>query len=284
MLRKLRITLKLLGFALWSIPIVLTQMLVMVFTRGPAAYYIPYLWHRGLCWIFGLTVRVVGTPADPTTPMMFVSNHASHFDIFAIGSVVRGASFVAKNDVAKWPIAGFMANLQQTAYISRHPKHALQEKNSLQSYLRARKSIILFPEGTTNHGYDIFPFKSSLFALALEHELTDGRLRVQPFSLRILPKSGATGAVDAQRYPWAVDDFTPMAVHMMNFLGGRGVIIELVFHDVIDPRGFDDRKVLCETAQKMVVDGHLTGMVQNVPSDLPLGLDPRVKPEDLVLI
>lgn len=268
-MNKFRVVYKLFLFAVWSIPVVIAQMIVMLITRGPAAYVIPQLWHRVLCVIFSLDVRVVGTPADPATPIMFISNHSSHFDIFAIGKVLR-ASFVAKNEVAKWPLAGFMANLQQTAYISRNPRDALREKHSLQSYLRAGKSIILFPEGTTNHGYDIFPFKSSLFALALEHSLTQGRLRIQPFSLRIIPKGTPTGEVDAQRYPWAIDDFTPMAVHMMNFLGGRGVILELVFHQTLDPNLYTDRKALCDHARQMVVDGHRTGMVQPAPQPEPM--------------
>lgn len=267
-MNKIRTFLKLLLFVLWSIPIVLMQIPVMIFTRGPMSYKIPRLWHMGCCVIFRMPVRVVGTPADPSTPIMFVSNHSSHFDIFAIGTALE-ASFVAKADVEKWPIAGFLANLQQTAYISRNPRDALREKHSLQSYLKNGKSIILFPEGTTNHGHDVFPFKSSLFALALEHELTGGRLRVQPFSLRIVEKSGKTAAIDAKRYPWAVDDDTPMATHMMNFLGGHGVVIELVFHDIINPSAYQDRKDICETARQMVVEGHATGVVQRVPQFIP---------------
>lgn len=260
----LRIALKLLAFALWSIPVVVIQLVLMIFTRGWLAYVVPWIWHCGSCRIFGLKVRVIGTPMDTKNPIMFIANHSSHFDIFAIGSVLW-ASFVAKNDVAKWPIAGFMANLQQTAYISRHPKDALREKNSLQSYLKAGKSIILFPEGTTNHGYDVLPFKSSLFSLALEHELTGGRLMVQPFSLRIVPRSGKTGAEDARLYPWAIDDPTPMAIHLMNFLRGHGVGIELVFHAPVDPKNYEDRKALCAVVEKMVVDGHALGVVQAVP-------------------
>jgi 1-acyl-sn-glycerol-3-phosphate acyltransferase len=267
-MNRIRTVLKLILFVLWSIPVVLSQVPVLLFTRGPWSYKIPRLWHIGCCTIFRMPVRVVGTPADPGTPIMYVGNHSSHFDIFAIGTVLE-ASFVAKADVEKWPIAGFLANLQQTAYISRNPRHALREKHSLQSYLKKNKSIILFPEGTTNHGYDVFPFKSSLFALALEHELTNGKLRVQPFSLRILPKGGKTGDVDAKRYPWAVDDDTPMATHMMNFLGGHGVVIELVFHDIIDPGVYQDRKDICDAARQMVVEGHATGVVQQVPQFIP---------------
>lgn len=257
-------TLKLLFFILWSIPVVLFQIPVLAVTRGPLSYKIPRLWHRGLCWAFGMTVRTVGTEVAPNTPAMYISNHTSHFDILAIGTKLE-ASFVSKDDVAKWPLIGFLANLQQTAYISRNPKHALREKYSLQSYLRAGKSIILFPEGTTDDGYNILPFKSSLFALALEHELTNGQLMIQPFSLRLIPKPGKHGARDIAKYPWAFDDMTPMATHLFRFWATRGCIIELVFHAPVDPKQFDDRKLLCDTVREMIIEGHKTGAVQSVP-------------------
>lgn len=269
MMNNLRAVFKLLLFTLWSIPTVAAQCVLLAVHKGRWSYVIPRLWHRGLCRVFEMQVKVTGVPLPPHgQPVMYVGNHTSHFDIMAIGKILE-ASFVAKNDVAKWPIAGFLAKLQHTAFISRASRDALKEKHSLQSYLKAGRSIILFPEGTTNNGYDLLPFKSSLFSLALEHDLTGGQLRIQPFSLRLHPKHGKTGEQDVRRYPWAFDDHTPMAVHMMRFLGGRGVIIELVFHDAIDPKNYDDRKSLCRAAEKMVMDGHRTGTVQQVPENLP---------------
>ena len=91
-------TLKLLFFIFWSIPVVLLQIPILALTKGPMSYQIPRLWHRGLCWAFGMKVRVVGTPISPATPAMYIANHTSHFDILAIGTVLE-ASFVAKNDV-----------------------------------------------------------------------------------------------------------------------------------------------------------------------------------------
>ncbi len=261
-MNQISFTLKLLFFIFWSILVVIIQLPILALTKGPLSYKIPRLWHRGLCWAFGMQVRIIGTPIPPNTPAMYISNHTSHFDILAIGTVLE-ASFVAKSDVEKWPIAGFLANLQQTAYISRNPRDALREKHSLQSYLRASKSIILFPEGTTDNGYDILPFKSSLFSLALDHNLTDGKLMIQPFSLRLIAKPGKRGATDLAKYPWAFDDDTPMATHLFTFWAGRGCIIELIFHPPVDPKQFDDRKILCDTIRDIVVAGHATGQIQS---------------------
>jgi 1-acyl-sn-glycerol-3-phosphate acyltransferase len=255
-------------FAVWSIPLVSAQIIVLMFTRGPAAYKIPRLWHTGLCVIFGMQVRVVGSPMDPhKTPVMFISNHVSYLDILVMGTVLE-ASFVAKIDVRKWPLFGFLSLLQQTAFISRSPKDALREKNSLQSYLKRGQSIILFPEGTTDNGRDILPFKSSLFSLAFEHELTNGTLRIQPFTLRTLPSGHTDQAkiVARDHYPWPFDDETPMIVHLWRFASGRGCTLELVFHQPIDPKQYTDRKVLCDDVRNMVVRGLETGHSQPIPT------------------
>lgn len=264
---KTRAYVRILLFALWSLPLVSLQCLVLLVHRGKLAYKIPRLWHIGLCRVFGMPVRVIGTPQPTTTPVMFISNHISYLDILVMGSKIE-ASFVAKNDVATWPIFGFLSSLQQTAYISRASKDALKERHSLQSYLHTGKSIIFFPEGTTNNGRDILPFKSSMFALALDHHLTDGRLVIQPFSIRIVPKDGPTGESDAVNYAWAFDDDTPLVTHLMRFAGGHGCILELVFHEIVDPKKYNDRKALCRTVETMVTLGHRHGSVQTIPLDL----------------
>jgi lyso-ornithine lipid O-acyltransferase len=215
-----------------------------------------------------MEVRMVGTHISTQTPAMFISNHTSYLDILTMGSRIE-ASFVAKNDVAKWPIFGYLSTLQQTAFISRSAHHALREKHSLQSYLKANKSIILYPEGTTNDGYNMLPFKSSLFALALEHELTNGKLMIQPFSLRIIGKKGAMGAEGAAAYPWAFFDETPMITHLMRFAKSPGCILELVFHAPVDPKNYNDRKDLCKVVETMVANGMKTGQIQTVPTITP---------------
>lgn len=269
---------KVLLFALWSLVLVSLQSLVLLVHRGPLAYKIPRLWHIGLCWVFGLEVRVIGKSLPTNKPVMFIANHVSYLDILVMGSKIE-ASFVAKNDVAKMVGIGYISSMQQTAYISRDSKDALREKNSLQSYLKAGKGIILFPEGTTDDGITVLPFKSSLFALALEHHLTDGQLLIQPFSLRILPKPGPNGQRDADLYAWPYFDDTPLPTHLMKFARGNGCILEIVFHEPVDPKLYDDRKTLCRTVQTMVTDGHRTGQPQNIPLSLPEPVQQPKQPE-----
>ena len=48
-----------------------------------------------------------------------ISNHISWLDIMAVNGAFPGR-FVAKDDVAKWPVVGYLATQAQTVYVSRN--------------------------------------------------------------------------------------------------------------------------------------------------------------------
>ena len=83
---------------------------------------LPMLFHRGLCRIFGLRLKVNGHICQQR-PTLFISNHVSYLDIFLLGSVVPGY-FIAKSEVATWPLLGKLARLQNTLFIERNSRHA----------------------------------------------------------------------------------------------------------------------------------------------------------------
>ncbi|MEM6261809.1 MAG: lysophospholipid acyltransferase family protein [Bacteroidota bacterium] len=169
-------------FFLWSLLCVPPQLVVLLFHRGKKAYLMPWIWHKGVCLIFRIKVQISGKP-DQSKQTLYVSNHLSYLDIPAIGMVLR-ASFVAKKDVKNWPVFGFLSKMQQTAFIDRNRKAAIQEKTSLSGMISDGKSLIIFPEGTSTDGREVLPFKSSLFSLALSD--SDKSLCIQPFFISIL--------------------------------------------------------------------------------------------------
>lgn len=238
-------------FFLWSLLMVPPQALLILIHRGPSAYIIPQLWHRGICAIFGIRVRVEGTPVTGRQAV-FVGNHVSYLDIPAIGGVLR-ASFIAKNEVAGWPVFGFLSRMQQTAFISRARNHAAREKNALSNMLAEGKSLFLFPEGTSTDGRDVAPFKSSLFSMTLDQGRDD--LLVQPVSLRIDRVDGRDPANQAVRDLFAWYGDMTMPPHLKNFTACRGADITLVFHPPLNPAAFTDRKALAEAAQTSVRAG-----------------------------
>lgn len=242
------IAVKTLSFFFWCFLVVPLQALVMCFTRGPKSYTIPIIWQKGVCKIFGIRTIVEGTIHQGQT--LFVCNHVSYLDIPAMATVLK-ASFVAKKEVAGWPVIGFLSRLQQTAFISRSRGDAQKEKNALANMIAEGKSLILFPEGTSTDGTRVEPFKSSLFSLTLDDQ-QNRTLMIQPVTLTIELIDGKAPETQALRdlYAWYGD--LDMLPHLVAFAKTSGTTVRLVFHDPVDPSAFADRKALAEACWETV--------------------------------
>ncbi len=227
------------------------QLLVRGLTQGPASAQIPRWWHAGLRRILGIKVTVDGM-AVTDRPTLFVGNHLSHFDIFVLGSLLP-ASFIAKEDMAHWPIANRLCALQDTVFVSRRPRDAAKMTSRMQAVLQRRRSLVLFPEGTTSDGRAVAPFKSSLFSAFLGHGA--GAWTLQPFTLTLLAVDGDPVGVGGKRDAYAFYGDMAMAGHMRHFLGLRGAHLHLVLHP---PRQIDqdqDRKQLASGLHAIVAAG-----------------------------
>lgn len=110
-------------------------------------------------------------------PTLFVSNHSSYVDILILGTFIP-ARFVAKLEVAKWPIMGWLATNQGTIYIDRNRTAISEGTDKLVEYIQKGESLILFPEGTTSDGCRILPFGSSFFDVAIKNNIL-----VQPITI-----------------------------------------------------------------------------------------------------
>ena len=74
------------------------------------------------------------------------------------------ASFVAKAEVARWPLFGWLARLQRTVFVDRATaQHRSASATRSRSGSRHGDNLILFPEGTSGDGIHVLPFKSALF-------------------------------------------------------------------------------------------------------------------------
>ena len=218
------------------------QMLVLLFHKGKHAYAIPKYWHKGVCVIFGIKVKITGNPVHDRQ-IMYVSNHLSYLDIPAIGSYLK-ASFIAKQEVAGWPVFGFLSKMQQTAFIDRTGARIKEDHYSLGNMLDVGKSLILFPEGTSSDGQELLPFKSRLFTLVIERV---GKVSVQPFTIRL---PNAKDQKDRDQYAWYGD--MDLAPHLWDLAKANGVTVELVFHDLIDVDENTERKELTEQCYDII--------------------------------
>jgi 1-acyl-sn-glycerol-3-phosphate acyltransferase len=242
---RLKVWFRLFLFSLNCVWITLLQWPMLRFYRGRYSFIAPRWWQAAATKIFGITIRVHGTPYE-AKQTLYIANHISYIDIPVMGSLVRGA-FVARADLAGWPLFGFLATLQQTAFISRDKNNARQEKENLERLIAEGKNMILFAEGTSTDGTNVLPFKSSLFALVYDENGKALDLMVQPVTISVASVDGRP----VERGPGPIrDSFTwhgdmTLGPHIMARAAGTGAVVDVTFHPPYNPADFNgDRKAL----------------------------------------
>lgn len=126
-------------------------------------------WARASARIMGLMVNVQNTPPD--APFLLISNHLSYVDVVVLASLLQCA-FVAKSEVARWPMLGFISSTLNTIFIDRRKRHdVLRAMNTIETTLQRGLAVVLFAEGTSTGGGSPQPFKSSLLEFAARRRL-----------------------------------------------------------------------------------------------------------------
>jgi 1-acyl-sn-glycerol-3-phosphate acyltransferase len=99
---------------------------------------------------------------------LLVGNHISFIDVFVINALLPSA-FVAKSEVAQWPLIGWLARRAGTVFIERGSRKAahLTHQHMLQA-LEAGRRLAIYPEGTTTTGDGVLPFHGALFQSAID--------------------------------------------------------------------------------------------------------------------
>jgi 1-acyl-sn-glycerol-3-phosphate acyltransferase len=121
-----------------------------------------------------------------------VANHVSWLDIFVLNSI-HPVRFVAKAELARWPVVGKMLRRVGTLFVERARKRDARRVNHGASEALARGDVVaVFPEGTTSDGTDVLPFKSSLL-----QPIVDANGHVQPVAIRYRESSGEISVLPA---------------------------------------------------------------------------------------
>src|SRR5438128_9577779 len=108
-------------------------------------------WARASARILGLRINVRNAP--PASPFLLVSNHLSYVDIIVLESQVDCA-FIAKSEVASWPIIGFICRTLNTIFIDRRKKRdVLKAMAKAEATLNRGLGVVLFAEGTSTAGH-----------------------------------------------------------------------------------------------------------------------------------
>ncbi len=206
-------------------------------------------YYRLLRMLLRIRVRVVGQPVRERA-VLFVSNHVSWVDIVVIGSIVPVA-FVAKREVARWPLVGITARMQRTVFVDRARRHqAADAVKQIVARLASGTSVVLFAEGTSSDGNRVLPFRSALVG-AVEEAAKRGGILIQPMSICYTGQHGIPmGRQDRPLVAWYGDlDFMP---HIKAFIAQGAVDAVVAYGEPVAADGTADRKAMAKTLEGAV--------------------------------
>jgi lyso-ornithine lipid O-acyltransferase len=212
-------------------------------------------YYRFLTKIVGLRVVVRGRQhravGHMAKPHLIVSNHISYFDIVALGSLIVG-DFVAKADIAKWPVFGVMAKAGRSVFIARTRSATGASRDQIQERLDDGDTLI------SGDGTHVKPFKSALFTVAERH-VTDRKgvtrnVLVQPVSIAYTRLNGMPIGVGWRPFiAWYGD--MEMMPHLWNVSKLGTLTVEIAFHPPVTLAEFPNRKALAAHCDQVVRQG-----------------------------
>lgn len=242
----------------------LTYVLVVFFTMTPA--FIASLWvldrlklpgrrplsvryYRALCKLLHVRIRVLGTPAQGR-PTLMLANHVSWLDIPVI-SAVWPVAFVAKREVASWPIVGVAAKLLRTVFVDRTRRHQTPEVNAeIAQRLADGDPVVLFAEGTSSDGNRVLEFRSALVGAVAQVDPTH-QVLLQPLSIGYTRIQGVPmGRQHRPLVAWYGDlDFGP---HFKEFVRRGAVDVTVSFGEPVPFDNGSDRKSVTRALEHRV--------------------------------
>jgi 1-acyl-sn-glycerol-3-phosphate acyltransferase len=165
--------------------------------------------------VLGLRLTTLGSM--PRTGLL-VCNHLSYLDIIAL-CALRPCVFVAKSEVGRWPLFGWLARSAGTIFVERLRKaDCARVVRQMNHALERGMLVVLFPEGTSSDGTTVLPFKPALLepARALGRPVTAGAIG---YSLR-------DGSVADEVCYWRDMTLLP---HLLNLITKREISAEISF-------------------------------------------------------
>jgi 1-acyl-sn-glycerol-3-phosphate acyltransferase len=128
-----------------------------------------HAWCRAILRISGVKVELHNPDRmSETKGHVYIANHVSWYDIFALAAVIPRYTWIAKAELRKLPMFGRAAEAAGIVFIDRDNKKAAFESYKLAADdVKRGRSVIIHPEGTRGKDYHLRPFKKGPFVLAI---------------------------------------------------------------------------------------------------------------------
>jgi 1-acyl-sn-glycerol-3-phosphate acyltransferase len=251
MIGRIRIFIALLFVAVSTLILVPLQLLSMK-TGLYRENRILRLWHKVILSALGFRIHVSGAMAEKR-PLLIASNHVSWTDIMVLGSIVD-VSFIAKSEMAGWPLIGGLSKLQRTVFIERERKRKSGEQASEIAARLARNDVmVLFAEGSTGDGNLLLPFKSTLFGAAAM-AISEGAVEhvfIQPVAIAYTRLHGLPMGRQHRRVAAWIGD-QDLAPHIGELLAEGAVDVEVRFGEPIEFSAGTSRKTAAKLVEQRV--------------------------------
>ena len=200
-------------------------------------YHMVRFWQGNLMRIFGFRLVKFGTAHAGAC--LSVANHVSWLDITLIHSQ-RVVHFVAKSEISRWPLIGWMARRAGTIYHRRGNTDSLSAVAQLMvERMRAGESVGVFPEGGSSTSFVVRTFHARIFQPPVEAQVP-----VQPIALRY-----SRGGALAHSVPFRVGE--GFLTNFLRLLGESGGDAEVHFLAVV-PVAANARRALAELSKNAI--------------------------------
>lgn len=195
-------------------------------------------WSRRLVTICGLRALVHGAlHEDRSRGLVLVANHVSWLDIFVINAI-QPAHFIAKADLARWPVIGWLIRGVGTLFIDRSSRRHVHEANRRIADALAKGEVIaIFPEGAVTR--ELQHFHGSLLQPAI-----DGAAPVQPIAIRYCDVTGASSTI-----PHYAD--VSFMASLWRIAGARDLQVRVTVAPAVATRG-QHRGELAQAAERII--------------------------------
>lgn len=209
-------------------------------------YRLVRFWQGNLMRIFGFSLKRFGVPHAGAC--LSVANHVSWLDITLIHSQ-RVVHFVAKSEISRWPLVGWMARRAGTIYHRRGSTDSLNAVAQMMvQRMRENDSVGVFPEGGSSTSFHVRTFHARIFQPAV-----DADVPVQPIALRYTRTGELAHSVPFREHENFLQNF-------FRLLGEEGGTAEVHFLSVV-PLAGNARRALAQTARTQIA------AVVGMPSD-----------------
>jgi 1-acyl-sn-glycerol-3-phosphate acyltransferase len=196
-------------------------------------------WCQQLLGIFQMRLSVIGAEQLEDAHYLMAANHISWIDIHVINAF-KPHYFVAKSEVASWPIFGWMAKQLGTLFIERGKASSIRKMVPELAAQLGKKAICIFPEGTSTDGWQVAPFKPNLFEAAIVASAPVYVLAIQYFELQTGKKTTA---------PAFIGDMG-LVDSMWNLICSPPICAQISISEKLP--ALKDRKALAELSQSLI--------------------------------